>query len=211
MYATFDRCQAVQEKALRLQHPIFAITPKATGRDCWTFVAVQLAFTRANHGLTWLPSMFRGKYAEADPLFIRAIEIGEKSLGPDHPDLALWLSIRAWGLMSQVREVVINLQKALCVQRLHALSVGWFCIRWTGPHSLPRLLSRASTPRLSRSTSGPKPYKRRRWGRSTRIWPNRSTTELCCCRSRYPRQVWIRVFLRARGTRVERINNTPGL
>ena len=28
------------------------------------------------------------KYDEADPLYLRAIEIGEKTLGPDHPALA---------------------------------------------------------------------------------------------------------------------------
>ena len=37
-----------------------------------------------------LGGLFRaqGKYAEAEPLFRRAIEIGEKTLGKDHPDVA---------------------------------------------------------------------------------------------------------------------------
>ena len=30
----------------------------------------------------------QGKYAEAEPLFRRAIEIDEKALGKDHPDVA---------------------------------------------------------------------------------------------------------------------------
>ena len=30
----------------------------------------------------------QGKYAEAEPLYRRAIEIGEKTLGKDHPDVA---------------------------------------------------------------------------------------------------------------------------
>ncbi|CAN0601310.1 unnamed protein product, partial [Ectocarpus sp. 12 AP-2014] len=37
----------------------------------------------------------QGKYDEADPLYLRAIEIGEKTLGPDHPDLATRLNNRA--------------------------------------------------------------------------------------------------------------------
>ncbi|CAN0500846.1 unnamed protein product, partial [Ectocarpus sp. 8 AP-2014] len=34
-------------------------------------------------------------YTEADPLYLRAIEIGEKALGPDHPDIATRLNRRA--------------------------------------------------------------------------------------------------------------------
>ena len=47
----------------------------------------------------------QGKYDEADPLYLRAIEIGEKTLGPDHPDLATRLNNRARLLESQVRAV----------------------------------------------------------------------------------------------------------
>jgi hypothetical protein len=35
---------------------------------------------------------YRAQYAEAEPLFKRAIAIGEKTLGPEHPDLAVWLN-----------------------------------------------------------------------------------------------------------------------
>ncbi|CAN0527328.1 unnamed protein product, partial [Laminaria digitata] len=38
------------------------------------------------------------KFEEADPLYLRAIEIGEKTLGPDHPSLATRLNNR--GLLS---------------------------------------------------------------------------------------------------------------
>ena len=34
----------------------------------------------------------RAAWAEAEPLYQRAIAIGEKTLGPDHPDLATWLN-----------------------------------------------------------------------------------------------------------------------
>ncbi|CAN0518413.1 unnamed protein product, partial [Ectocarpus sp. 12 AP-2014] len=43
----------------------------------------------------------QGKYTEADPLYLRVIEIGEKKLGPDHPDLATWLNNRAGLLYAQ--------------------------------------------------------------------------------------------------------------
>ena len=37
----------------------------------------------------------RGKYDDANPLYLRAIAIGEKTRGTDHPDLATWLNNRA--------------------------------------------------------------------------------------------------------------------
>lgn len=45
----------------------------------------------------------QGKYEEAAPLYLRAIEIGEANLGADHPKLATWLSNRAELLEAQVR------------------------------------------------------------------------------------------------------------
>ena len=33
----------------------------------------------------------QGKYAEAEPLYTRALEIDEKALGPDHPNVATTL------------------------------------------------------------------------------------------------------------------------
>ncbi|CAM9170764.1 unnamed protein product, partial [Ectocarpus sp. 8 AP-2014] len=42
-----------------------------------------------------------GKYAEADPLYLRAIEIGENTLGLDHPALATQLNNWAGLLESQ--------------------------------------------------------------------------------------------------------------
>ncbi|CAN0537430.1 unnamed protein product, partial [Ectocarpus sp. 8 AP-2014] len=38
---------------------------------------------------------FQGNFTEADPLYLRAIEIGEQTLGPDHPALATCLNNRA--------------------------------------------------------------------------------------------------------------------
>ncbi|CAN0411536.1 unnamed protein product [Ectocarpus sp. 8 AP-2014] len=44
----------------------------------------------------------QGKHDEAEPLYVRAIAIGEKALGPEHPDLAVWLNNRGM-LMSQMK------------------------------------------------------------------------------------------------------------
>lgn len=49
--------------------------------------------------------MFQGKYEQADRLYIQAIEILERALGPDHPQVATGLSNRAGLLKSQVRAV----------------------------------------------------------------------------------------------------------
>lgn len=51
--------------------------------------------------LTSVPVIFQGKYAEADSLHLRAIDIGERTLGPNHPDFALWLVNRASVLEKQ--------------------------------------------------------------------------------------------------------------
>ncbi|CAN0605829.1 unnamed protein product, partial [Ectocarpus sp. 12 AP-2014] len=42
---------------------------------------------------------FQGKYEQADPLYLRAIEIWEAALGPNHPEVASGLNNRA-GLLS---------------------------------------------------------------------------------------------------------------
>lgn len=48
----------------------------------------------------------QGRYGEADPLYVRAIEIGERALGRDHPDVATGLANRAGLLMAQVGVVL---------------------------------------------------------------------------------------------------------
>ena len=45
----------------------------------------------------------QGKYDEAEPLYVRATEIREKVLGPDHPDVATALMSRAGLMQAQVR------------------------------------------------------------------------------------------------------------
>lgn len=51
----------------------------------------------------------QGKYEEADPLHLRAIEIGEKTLDPNHPDLATCVHNRAELLKAQVGAVRTSL------------------------------------------------------------------------------------------------------
>lgn len=50
-----------------------------------------------------VPDYWQGNYDEADPLFLRAIDIHEKALGPDHPQLGQPLNDRALLLKTQVR------------------------------------------------------------------------------------------------------------
>lgn len=49
----------------------------------------------------------QGNYDEAEAFFVRAIAIGEKALGPEHPALAVYLNNRAVLLYEQVRAVRI--------------------------------------------------------------------------------------------------------
>jgi len=44
----------------------------------------------------------QGKYNQAKPLYERAVEIGEKTLGPNHPDVATGLNNLALLLKAQV-------------------------------------------------------------------------------------------------------------
>lgn len=59
-----------------------------------------------------------GKLDEAEPLYRKAVEIGESVLGPEHPDLATWLN----NLATLVRDRG-NLETAEPLQR-RALSIG---------------------------------------------------------------------------------------
>lgn len=47
--------------------------------------------------------MLQGKDSEADSLYLRAIEVGEKTWGPNHVQLAAMLNNRAIFLTKQVR------------------------------------------------------------------------------------------------------------
>ncbi|CBN74854.1 TPR repeat-containing protein [Ectocarpus siliculosus] len=61
----------------------------------------------------------QGKYDEGDPLYLRAIEIGEKTLGPDHPALATSLNNRARMLEAQGKhnEAIPLLERASSIRR----------------------------------------------------------------------------------------------
>lgn len=57
--------------------------------------------------LLCFPVTHQGKYAEADPLYLRAIEMLEKGLGPEHPNVGSALTNRAALLAAQVRAIKI--------------------------------------------------------------------------------------------------------
>lgn len=47
--------------------------------------------------------MLQGKYAAAEPLYLRSQSIREEALGTEHPEVAVVLNNRAWLMESQVR------------------------------------------------------------------------------------------------------------
>lgn len=49
----------------------------------------------------------QGKYEEATPLYRRAVEIREKALGPEDPDLAIILTNLAESLLHKVVEALV--------------------------------------------------------------------------------------------------------
>jgi tetratricopeptide (TPR) repeat protein len=55
----------------------------------------------------------RGKYKEAEPLCKRALEIREKVLGKDHPDVAKQLNNLALLCQNQVMSIVLGNIKAM--------------------------------------------------------------------------------------------------
>ena len=59
------------------------------------------------HALRGVPFAFQGKYGEAEPLYMKAVTISERAQGSEHPDLATWLTHRAWCLREQVRAIEI--------------------------------------------------------------------------------------------------------
>ena len=81
---------------VRLQRPNMAQSLNNRGLlinlDCLTWIALTC------------PS--QGKYEEAHSLCLRAVEIGERVLDPDHQRLAIWLNTRAWVLTKLVRPIL---------------------------------------------------------------------------------------------------------
>lgn len=65
---------------------------------------------------------FQGKLKEAGPLYVRATEVWEKALGPDHPLLATVLANRAALSRAQVRGVG-GFEEVLCPDDVVFLSV----------------------------------------------------------------------------------------
>ncbi|CAB1106625.1 unnamed protein product [Ectocarpus sp. CCAP 1310/34] len=108
----YERSQAIREKSVGPEHP--DVAQSLDNRAAGFFHHTRMAFSN----VTWTVR-FRGKYAEADPLYLRAIEIGEKMLGPDHPDLATRLNNRAWLLHSQGKhnEAIPRLERASSIRR----------------------------------------------------------------------------------------------
>ncbi|CAM9733325.1 unnamed protein product [Scytosiphon promiscuus] len=126
----YARAIAIGEKVLGSEHPDLARwlnnragllgkqvrttsirLPDGIGRVNLIFVAQR---PRTHYSLLAI----QGKFKEADSLYLRAIEIGENTLGPDHPDLAAWLKNRADLLKAQDKhtEAIPLLERALAIR-----------------------------------------------------------------------------------------------
>jgi len=112
-----------------------------------------------------------GRYAEAEPLYQRSLQILEKALGKDHPDVASSLNNLA-GLYSDTgryaeaeplyqRSLQIR-EKALGKEHPDvAVSLNNLALLYWPP---------AATPRASHSMCAPFRSTRRPWARSIRMW-----------------------------------------
>ena len=119
----------------------------------------------------------QGQYAEAEPLFRRALAIREQALGPDHPDTATSLNNLADLYDSQGRyaEAEPLYRRALAI-REQALGPDHPDTA-TSLNNLARLYEpRAGTRRRSRCTAAPWRSASRRWALTTPTRPSASTT-----------------------------------
>ena len=98
----------------------------------------------------------QGRYAEAEPLYKRALAIDEKALGPDHPDVAQSLNNLAALYDDQGRyaEAEPLYKRALAIRREGARARSSRCRDGAEQSGCALSTIRAATPRPSRSTSG---------------------------------------------------------
>ena len=95
----YERAIAIGEKTLGPEHPELA-------KWLNNFAGLLRAQVRSRCAIEpRITALFRpqGDLASAKPLYERAIAIGEKTLGPEHPDLAISLNNLAGLLRAQVR------------------------------------------------------------------------------------------------------------
>lgn len=115
----YERALAIREKTLGPDHPDVAMVlnnqavlknaqARAVGFSV-ALVSVEYTFVHSPcpyvHASTMVTPVLppQGKSEEAEPLYARAIAIGKKSLGSDHPDMALWRSNLALLFKRRVR------------------------------------------------------------------------------------------------------------
>lgn len=95
---------AIRENALDPYHPDVAIMLDNRAR-LLIYCSSAVNFALLDDTRVALFFRFQGNFADADQMYLRAIEIEEKALGPDHPNLAKRLNNRAELLKLQVRAV----------------------------------------------------------------------------------------------------------
>lgn len=81
-------------------------------RDVRAVVKTRIPRSGAEYG-TYSREPQQGKYDEASHLYVRAIEEGERMLGPDHPDVILVVSNWARLLQKQVGGAYCHLAVAV--------------------------------------------------------------------------------------------------
>ena len=127
------------------------------------------------HSLYGLALLYheQGKYAEAEPLYQRALRIREQQLGPEHPDVAYPLNDLAilYSEQGKYAEAEPLYQRALRIweQQLGPEHPMWPMRSTTWRNSIT---SRASMRRRSRSTSAPCTSGNSTWDRSIPMWPS---------------------------------------
>ncbi|CAM9138218.1 unnamed protein product, partial [Ectocarpus sp. 13 AM-2016] len=107
-YGKYEEAEPLCRRSLAFDENIYGPDHASVATALYNWAVVEHLFLRRKLHLldntrTALSFRFQGKYAEADPLYLRAIEIGEKTLGPDHPALATRLNNWAGLLVKQVR------------------------------------------------------------------------------------------------------------
>src|SRR5262249_30712138 len=68
----------------------------------------------------------QGRYAEAEPLYKRALAIGEKALGPEHPTVALSLNNLAalYNVQGRYAEALDPIRRAAAIHRVRFVAGG---------------------------------------------------------------------------------------
>jgi tetratricopeptide (TPR) repeat protein len=193
----YKRALAIDEKALRPDHPDVAIRLNNLAslyHDQGKYSEAEPLYKRAlaidekalgpDHPTvaTYLNNLAglydsQGKYAEAEPLYKRALAILEKALGPDHPNVAMNLNKLAGLYRAQAKyaeaEPLYKARWPLMRKPWDRITPTWRRTSTTWQNSTA---PKASARRPNRFTSARWPSMRRHWGPIIPTWQRTSAT-----------------------------------